>query len=220
MSSPVPIKNPLLAILELLTKLGAIDRQDPDRFQKVLSEADDVLLALGAEKPEPQSNVRMMLWEAIVDDPGMRDLIVEDSAPGLVLPKIRGMIGMRDFLRQEGGLLSAKTFAERLGITVAELEVLRTTGDVIGFSTSLNPEYRFPAWQIHQGKMLPGLKSVLTALTEAIGQPTEKSALAQMQFFFTSMPHLGVDTIVLNALRAGNTKDPLEAASMIMQQGS
>jgi hypothetical protein len=74
-------------------------------------------------------------------------------------------VGVEDELRNaEGGGLSAAEFAQKLGVCSAEtIRTYRLAGKIFAWEKD-ERNFRYPAWQIYRGKILPGLSEVLAIL--------------------------------------------------------
>ena len=81
-------------------------------------------------------------------------------------------VGASEELRDaEGGGLSDAQFAHRLRIKSREtIRKYRQTHRVFGYRKGVRT-YRYPAWQIHEGQLLPGLDKALRALATKKLQP-------------------------------------------------
>lgn len=76
-------------------------------------------------------------------------------------------LGADDELREaEGGGLSDAEFAARIGLRSREtIRKYREKGWIFGWLKDTR-SYRYPAWQIHCKKLLPGLAKVLAVFKE------------------------------------------------------
>jgi hypothetical protein len=88
-------------------------------------------------------------------------------------------VGADDELREaQGGGLTSSEFAKKLGIKSAEtIRTYRMNGDIFAWERDQR-NYRYPAWQIYRGKLLPGLGEVLAILREK-----SLDALSTVAFF-------------------------------------
>jgi hypothetical protein len=110
------------------------------------------------------------------------DRLIPSTDP-LAKARLRGVIAMRELLRGEGGSLTAKEVAERLGISRQAVDKRRKAGQLL----ALEPPKRglhYPAWQFVDGGTLPGLAPVLDALRD-------HDAWAQARFFVSGNRRLG-----------------------------
>jgi hypothetical protein len=66
-------------------------------------------------------------------------------------------------LQAEGGSLTAQQFAAKLNVAPTTVYRWQRQGRLVAWKAT-NGCLRFPAWQIRNGGVLPGLKEVLAAL--------------------------------------------------------
>ena len=88
-------------------------------------------------------------------------------------------IGVEEEMRNaEGGGLSAAEFAQKLGVGSAEtIRSYRLAGKIFAWEKD-ERNFRYPAWQIYRGQILPGLSDIL-AILNAKGLPS----LSVISFF-------------------------------------
>lgn len=79
----------------------------------------------------------------------------------------------------DGGSYDRKEAAEVVGVTFATLHNWRKSGRLIAWQDEAG-RYRFPVWQFHAGKLLPGLRECLEHLRGA-------NDLAKIGFFVTAV---------------------------------
>jgi hypothetical protein len=97
----------------------------------------------------------------------------------------------------EGGGLSDREFASRIGVSSREtIRQYREKGRLFAWSKDLR-SYRYPAWQIHRRQLLPGLAEVVAVLKEKQLEP-----LAIIGYFLTPSDDLD-DSRPLDLLREG-----------------
>jgi hypothetical protein len=110
-------------------------------------------------------------------------------------------LGADDELRNaEGGGLSDAEFAALLGIKSREIiPQYRKTNRIFGWLKDLR-SYRYPAWQIHRGRLLPGLEMIIEILTNKELEP-----LAMISYFLT--PSSDLDARPLDLLRKGRVEE-------------
>lgn len=71
----------------------------------------------------------------------------------------------------EGGGLSDSEFAARMGLSAREtIRQYREKGRVFAWPKDMR-SFRYPAWQVHRGQLLPGLAKVLAVLREKQLEP-------------------------------------------------
>lgn len=111
-------------------------------------------------------------------------------------------LGADDELRNaEGGGLSDAEFGARLGISSREtVRKYRLNNSIFGYLKGLRT-YRYPAWQIHHGQLLPGLDRVIAILVHKRLQP-----LSMISYFLTPSSDLD-ENRPLDLLRKGQAED-------------
>lgn len=116
----------------------------------------------------------------------LRDIPADDLDAHFEAAKLESL-GVEDELRNaEGGGLSAVEFAERLGVGSAEtIRLYRLSGKIFAWEKG-ERNFRYPAWQIYRGRMLPGLSDVLAALAAKWLPP-----LSIVSFFIYPSDELG-----------------------------
>jgi hypothetical protein len=68
---------------------------------------------------------------------------------------------------QAGGLLSAETVGQLLGITRAAVDKRRATGKLL--AVRVRSDWHYPACQFRDGEVLPGISDILARMDEATG---------------------------------------------------
>jgi hypothetical protein len=116
-------------------------------------------------------------------------------------------VGVENELRDaEGGGLSDAQFAHSLGIKSREtIRKYREGRRIFGFRKGVRA-YRYPAWQIHEGQLLPGLDKVIEILVGKKLQP-----LSIISYFLTPSSDLD-EARPLDVLRKGRVEDVVAAA--------
>jgi hypothetical protein len=111
-------------------------------------------------------------------------------------------VGVENELRDaEGGGLSDAQFAHSLGIKSREtIRKYREGRRIFGFRKGVRA-YRYPAWQIHEGQLLPGLDKVIEILVGKKLQP-----LSIISYFLTPSSDLD-EARPLDVLRKGRVED-------------
>lgn len=120
---------------------------------------------------------------------------------------MRRSAGIEEEMRAlEGGELDAPEFAKRLAVEAATLDELARELKILQLPSQEGDRFVYPAWQIHQSALLPGLQKVLTILAE---KRTDPLSLA----WFFLLPR---DTInqerPLDLLRRGEVEAAVMAA--------
>jgi hypothetical protein len=133
-----------------------------------------------------------------------------DQAAALNRVRLRSR-GVDEELRAlEGGGLSGADFAERLGVkTRTTVRNYRAKGWIFAWDKDAR-NLRYPAWQIHEGALLPGLAQVLAVL-----DTRARSPFAIASYFLSGSEELGnkrpldllrsrhVDQVIAHAKRFG-----------------
>jgi len=124
-------------------------------------------------------------------------------------------VGADDELRNaEGGGLSAEEFARGLGLKAVEtIRTYREQGEIFAWQKDRR-NYRYPAWQIHRGALLPGLREVLAILREKHIDPLETVA-----FFISESEELNEES-PLQLLRSKDVKPVIEYAHRYGELGA
>lgn len=112
----------------------------------------------------------------------------------------RGRPRWLEILGSEGGVVTAGQMATLLGISRQAVDQRRRAGTLLGFRDK-GREYLYPAWQVRDGRPLPGLERVLAILRE--GEHGAKSQLV----FFLSPDVVPDDARPLDLLRSGSAED-------------
>lgn len=76
---------------------------------------------------------------------------------------LRGVTAANGLLEAEGGQLSAEELSRRVKVSRETVNQWRQQGRILGWIRGVR-NYSYPAWQVHQGGLLPGLESVLHTL--------------------------------------------------------
>jgi hypothetical protein len=132
------------------------------------------------------------------------------SQDPLAKAKIRGLLAKPKLLEAENGSVSAEEAAQMLGITRQAVDKRRKQGKLIALPAGRS--HRYPAWQFADGKTLPGLESVLKALS--VRDPW-------MQAAWMLNGNFGLEgDRPLDRLRAGKMDAVLAAAALYGEQGA
>jgi DNA-binding transcriptional regulator YiaG len=100
--------------------------------------------------------------------------------------RLRSLGVVEEVRDMEGGGLSDAEFAARLGVSAREtVRNYREKGRIFAWEKDAR-NLRYPAWQIHDGGLLPGLTEVLAALTKH-----GRSAFAIANYFLSESEELG-----------------------------
>jgi hypothetical protein len=124
-------------------------------------------------------------------------------------------VGVDNELREaEGGGLSDAQFARSLGIKSREtIRKYRESRRIFGFRKGVRA-YRYPAWQIYEGQLLPGLGEVIAILAGKKLQP-----LSMISYFLTPSTDLN-ESRPLDLLRKGRVEDVVASAKRYGDSGT
>jgi hypothetical protein len=123
---------------------------------------------------------------------------------------LRGVQQRRQLSSAEGGMLSADLFAKALGVSRQAVDKQRRRGQLL--AVRAGNVWRYPAWQIADGAVLPGLRRVLALLP---GQ----SAWTVIAFCLSRNMRLG-GRRPLDLLRRGDLHPVLSAARAFGEHGA
>jgi hypothetical protein len=118
--------------------------------------------------------------------------------------RIRGLRMKQELLAREGGVLGASEVAEILGITRQAVNKRVQAKTLFALQTAKHG-MSFPAWQLVDGEVLPGLPEVLRSLDPTLGP------WMTLAFFLEDHVALGGRS-PLQALREGDVESVLRAA--------
>lgn len=125
----------------------------------------------------------------------------EDAAGAFERVRLRSIGVEEDLRRLEGGGLSDAEFAKRLGVRSREtVRKYREKGLIFAWEKD-SRNLRYPAWQIHEGRLLPGLAGVLAILTAQ-----KRGAFSIGNYFLSESEELG-GRRPLDLLREGRLDD-------------
>lgn len=116
----------------------------------------------------------------------------------------RGRPKWLEIMASEGGVVSVSQMATLLGISRQAVDKRRRAGRLLGFRDG-GREYLYPAWQVRDGKLLPGLERVLAVLRAG-----EHDTKSQFIYFLSPFARLW-DQRPLDYLRNGGV-DAIDAA--------
>jgi hypothetical protein len=150
-----------------------------------------------------------VLYRTLQDAAAVAAEIGAESDP-LTAALLRGAETKREMLRSEGGVLSAPQLAAFLGITVAGLNKRRERNQV--FWLEVGDGYVYPAFQIGETALAPGMREVLAAFT--VDDPWMR-----VHFMLTGDQRLGGKR-PLDLLRAGKVEPVVQAAAAYGEHGA
>lgn len=141
-----PVKATFMTrVLHAMARLAEVSTQN--HLQAVVTAATDTMVLVEA------LDNKEVLAEIGPDDP-------------LVEARIRGILAQRFLLSAEGGVCSANELGQLLGgITRQAVDNRRKSGKLIALNLGKHG-FAYPAWQVHDGTVLPGLEQVIAELDE------------------------------------------------------
>jgi len=169
---------PASAVKELFAERRTLASDQKDRSASAIPAKSVALLWLAKAFDMPE-----FLKSVFANDP-------------LAEARLRGLVAKRRLLQTEGGLVTAPELAERLNVARQTIHQRLQRGELFAVGEG---DRKFPAWQAHGDKTLPGLQEVLTALDERDG-------MTKLVFFLTPDMHLGSQR-PLDVLRRGAQED-------------
>jgi len=120
--------------------------------------------------------------------------ILAKSTHPLAASLMRGVERRRQLLAMEEGTASGQEIAEALGISRQAVDKRRRAGDLLAVPSG-SGDWRYPWWQLKEGKVLPGFEKIMAALGGA-------SPWLRMDFFLSPDERLD-GRRPLDALRSG-----------------
>jgi hypothetical protein len=144
-----------------------------------------------------------VLYRSLQDAAAIGAEINADAPDPLTDALLRGAQMKRDMLKAEGGVLSAQQLAQHLGMTPQGVGRKRERNQL--FSLPIGDGYVYPAFQIGQSGLLPGIRDVLVAF-----QVTDP--WMRVSFMLTGDHRLG-SRRPIDVLREGMIKDVVRAAA-------
>jgi len=156
---------------------------------------------------EPASGYGVLLG-ALEQPRAIEALRKEDP---LAAARLRGLRMREEMLNAEGGVLTASEMASRLHITRQAVDKRRRAGKLLAVELGRR-RWLYPAWQVVDGQVLPGLERVLAALAEW-------SAWVKLGFLLSGDVRLGGDS-ALDALRMGRIDEAVAAGAAYGEHGA
>ena len=129
----------------------------------------------------------------------------------LIRARLRGVTTREQILQMEGGTWTAQEVARRLGDDEESVDRLRQDGRLLGIPAGRSG-FRYPAWQFDSHGTLPGLATILAAMT--VRSPWMRAA-----FFLSGDVALDGET-PLAALQRGDVEAVARAAALYGEQGA
>ena len=117
----------------------------------------------------------------------------------------RGQASQKEMIYSQGEPLTAAAVMDILGVQSWQLQELQAQGQILG--VHWNNEFLYPSWQFNEhGEILPGLQSVLTALTTY-------SSWEKLSFLLSRNVRLENDNTPLQELWDGNIESVVLAVT-------
>jgi hypothetical protein len=151
---------------------------------------------------------QLVMLEAVSSAPWVAELAAEDP---ILASKLRGVELRQEMLEKSGGVLSSGRVADLLKISRQAVDKRRVANQLLAL-TQGRRGYSYPNFQFEDGKTLDGLEEVLKTLGAL-------DPWMQLRFFTSPHERLGNKTPI-EALRRGNVKEAVRAASGYGEQGA
>ncbi|MFP4600030.1 MAG: hypothetical protein ACLFVJ_17365 [Persicimonas sp.] len=139
------------------------------------------------------------------------ELPLDETDSAWLKAKLRGIEAKRNLLETEGGTASSSELAELLGVTRQAVDKRRRKNQLLAVQAG-GRGYRYPVWQVVDGRTLSGLQQVL-------GELAEHDPWMTLQFFLRQNSRLG-DKRPLEVLRARSDEDRHEVLAAARAYGS
>lgn len=172
---------------------------------KLIDQVDEQTALEALSAPDDLS---ALIW--FLASPDVTGVLAQSTHP-LAASLMRGVERRRQLLAMEEGTASGKEFAEALGISRQAVDKRRRAGDLLAVPNG-SGDWRYPWWQLQEGKVLPYFETVMAALGEL-------SPWAQMDFFLSPDERLG-GRRPLDALRKGEIDAAMQSARAEGEQGA
>ncbi len=115
----------------------------------------NLVKSLGFNKPDAMTNLFLEI---------VQDTQVDPAEIAFQRVRMRSAKAEERLLGEEGGLLSDADFTKKLGVS-SRSTIKNYREQLKIFAVPQGPRnFRYPAWQIHQRELLPGLQEVLQVL--------------------------------------------------------
>ncbi len=137
-------------------------------------------------------DLSVLIW--FLASPAAAGILAKSTHP-LAASLMRGVERRRQLLAMEEGTASGQEIADALGISRQAVDKRRRAGDLLAIPTG-SGDWRYPWWQLKEGRVLPGFEEVMGALGEL-------SPWSRMDFFLSTDDRLG-GRRPLDALRKGD----------------
>jgi len=144
--------------------------------------------------------------------------LLRAEATGLFTPhdplaaaRLRGIRRRDELLAMEGGTVSGAELAARLHLSRQAVDKRRQAGRLLAIEIGRRG-YLYPAWQVDETGVLPGLEAALAALSDA-------PPLAMVRFFLSNLDGLQGER-PLDRLRQGDVESVVRAAARFGEHGA
>lgn len=155
---------------------------------KVIDQVDEQTALEALSAPDDLS---VLIW--FLASPAATGILAKSTHP-LAASLMRGVERRRQLLAMEDGTASGQELADALGISRQAVDKRRRAGDLLAVPTG-SGDWRYPWWQLKEGKVLPGFEEVMAALGQL-------SPWSRMDFFLSPDERLS-GRRPLDALRKG-----------------
>jgi hypothetical protein len=206
------------AMQPMLTALEEVLRQAGDPAHAIVTTR--ALRALARTLASAESVALVSAGSAATDRDALIGLLLAEPDPidagepdPLAQARLRGDLRRQALLAAEGGTLGVTQVATRLSLTRQAVDKRRQTGRLLAVPAGRHG-YRYPAWQFVETGLMPGLESVLTALTEG-----EHAPWTQLIFFLGERADLA-GRRPLDLLRAGEVEAVVTLVRRLGEHGA
>lgn len=188
---------------------------EPPLQAAFLSRSCNALARLTTQLPEDAlgdaAGARSDYWVLLhaLEEPQTIESLTEDDP--LAEARLRDLGVRETILRSEGGVLTVKEVAQRLGISRQAVHNRRRAGRLLALPLGQH-RYVYPAWQLESGAILPGIEDVLTEFYEI-------DPWTQAAFFLSENSYLN-GRRPLDELRRGHVESVRRAAGALGEQGA
>jgi hypothetical protein len=162
---------------------------------------------LAAVAAERSSGYGVLL--SALEQPEAQEVLRRDDP--LAPARLRGIRAREELLRAEGGAIGAPEMAALIRVTRQAVDKRRKAGKLLAVGAGAR-RWLYPAWQVRDGEVLPGL-------AEALGALAPRSPWARLGWFLSGDARLG-GSRPLDALRAGRLEEVRSAARAYGEHGA
>ncbi len=162
---------------------------------------------LAAVAAEPSSGYGVLL--SALEQPEAQEALRREDP--LAAARLRGIRMKEELLRADGGAIGSPEMAALLRITRQAVDKRRKVGKLLSVAAGAR-RWLYPAWQVHDGEVLPGLAKTMEALAP-------RSPWTRLGWFLSGDARLG-GARPLDALREGRVDEVLRAARAYGKHGA